>query len=79
MAASTTVPCSSFSSYGSATEVAPCSIAYSYAARASGTSMARSITPSPCAATWSSRKAPHSVDRLITEVNTKRAEPLSST
>lgn len=79
IAARTTVPCSSFISYGSSTERAPCSIAYAYALRASGTSMARSITPSPCSATCSARKWPQVVAGLMTEVRTKRAEPLVRT
>ncbi len=58
---------------------APCSTAYANAARASGTSMARSTTPSPCAATCSARKWPQVVVGLMTEVRTKRAEPFSRT
>ena len=41
--------------------------------------MARSITPSPCSATCWARKWPQGVAGLMTEVNTKRAEPFSRT
>jgi hypothetical protein len=79
MEASTTLPFSSCSVCGSMMPLAPCSTAYAYAAAASGTSMDRSMTPSPWAATCSVRKRPQPVEGLMTEVKTKRAAPDSRT
>ncbi len=71
MAASRTVPCSSLTSCGSSRIVAPARRACSMHRSTSGTSRARSITPSPWRRWWSAWTLSEATAPMITN----RAEP----
>ncbi len=75
MRASTTLPYSSSKVCGAARPRAPRAVAYSNASSALVTPMARSVTPSPCAATC----APRLVPARTGPRSTNLASPDSST
>ena len=75
MAATRTVPCSSVTSSGSRTTVAPAWRAWAMHLSTSGTSRAMSVTPSPCLR-WCSTSG---LSGSTAPLTTKRIEPERST
>ena len=75
MAARRIVPCSSLTSFGSSSTVAPWARACATQVSTSGTSSARSITPSP----WRRWCSAYSLAGSTAPMMTNRALPLRST